>query len=370
MSDRKPNEIPSVAFPDVPEGAEVVQVSPYPLDLISTNKDKTRRRYRRGGVFVPVPTPDPTPDPVPAPGAGPFRLGVGLVQGCWDADAKRLADRPGLVGAIHVTSFGGNSTGSDALARSKWFPAGVDVMLHAAIAPTNLSLSGVAWDAKTRLRDSAAAAAYGTQVATVCNGNRAIKWVTFTNEWKGYWGASGTPGGWDGPTFMAHYLAFAIAFRAKCDHHVDLGGPYTDGGGDTSIQTYRHQIFIDRVVKPRPDLVDFICWDDGNGLGDGGKSDSCDWYIGFYAKQGIHLPQWDVELYPGGHDVNPPPSDAQVLSEMRQLAAKGMAGVLIWGPGDRPDINNSETHQNALLWPSNQVPTPLWKALIAQDYSR
>jgi hypothetical protein len=53
-------QLPDVNLPHLEDGQEVVVVSDRALALVSTNKAKTRRRYRAPGEYVP---PDPPPDP-------------------------------------------------------------------------------------------------------------------------------------------------------------------------------------------------------------------------------------------------------------------------------------------------------------------
>jgi hypothetical protein len=245
---------------------------------------------------------------------------------------------------------------TDVVTRLSWLPGDVEIMLYAALAPADLSVTGTGCaGSNSRLRDTAQVLTFADRVIGVLNAERRIRWVNFWNELKGYY-TSGTPGSWDAGRLCRDYISFAERLKAARPD-VQVGGPYSTGQygqneqGELDERTrYIHQTFIDRVVKVRPELVDFICWD----FNDGARHRSL---TTFYETRGVTMPHWNTEWYPGGHATSNPPSAAKFHADLADMAANPlMAGVLAWGSG-------TDGTMKTRLWDSNGNPTAYWSVV-------
>jgi hypothetical protein len=288
----------------------------------------------------------------PEPTEGAFYLSVLLVQNETGAGYRRTAESPGFVGQ-HYSAFGPDCKEPTGAASRFKQVTGVRKMLFAAIAPADLDKNGQGCaGSNSRLKDTPEVEEFAGRINDVISGDADISHVNFWNELKGYYGLSGAPGGWDAPRFCRDYITFADIIRDVQGNTVAIGGPYSTGGASQDQRHYIHTEFIDRVVIPHPDLVDFICWDHNDGS-------THRWYTDLYEARGIDLPHWNVEWYPGGHGSGTAPSVQTMVNQaMEQATNPRMAGCFIWGSG-------TDNNQKVDLWTgSNATPTPYWTAYV------
>lgn len=294
---------------------------------------------------TPVP---PDPPDLPDPLVQPFVVGVVLVQNESTAGYARSKDLP--VRGQHYSAFGSNAGTSTnpATDAGAFVDKSQAQELYDAIAPQALDVHNAAYAGKdSRCKDTPEVQKMAQLALDLAATRPFVTMMNFWNELKGYY-TSGTPGGWDADRFCRDYITWATAIRAKRPD-IRLGGPYTTGqngqnevGGLDERVRYIHQTFIDKVVKPHPELVDYICWDHGDGTKYGA-------YTAFYRGQGINLPHVDTEWYPL------PTTAAKIALDMS--CDPMMARVMFWGSG-------TDAYMKAPLWNSAGTPTATLTTMI------
>ncbi len=339
----RPTPTPSPSPTPTPSPSPTPTPSPSPTPTRSPSPTPTPS---------PSPTPTPSPSPSPTPSVAGFYPSVLFVQNETRAGYQRVLDGRGTIMAgQHYAAFGPACDGSDAGARFHWV-TGVNKMLYAGIAPPDLDVHGVGCaGSQSRLKDTPQVETFAHRILAVLDGDREITQVNFWNELKGYY-TTGTPGSWDAERFARDYITFATIIKtARPD--IRIGGPYTTGqDGQNEDATYHldervryiHQTFIDRVIKPHPELVDFIAWDHW----DAAKHSS---YTRFYADRGVRLPHVVTEWYPAA-------TPGELARQLLDLATDPlMRSVFIWGSG-------TDAWHYVPLWNASGTPTGIWPAFV------
>jgi hypothetical protein len=164
---------------------------------------------------------------------------------------------------------------------------------------------------------------------------------------KGYY--SSTLGRYDRDRFYRDYVTFAARVKAARPD-VKIGGPYTTGGMNNTEEDQIHVEFAETVVKPYPNLVDFIAWDDSGGMNHRRFTD-------IYSSRGITLPHANTEWYPGGWNSSSPPTVGTYARNLLDMAENPLMGwVMHWGGG-------SDGTMKTRLWQSDGTPTAHFHAM-------
>lgn len=340
------------------DGEDIVVIAPSGRTLEShMNGAKTAERIGLAPKVVPPPVDPPPVDPPPT---GAFQVGVVLVQNETSAGYARSKDLPAR--GQHYSAFGANDGNINANGdkvsttdASAVIGKSAGDELYAAIAPQLLDVNGVGYGGSaSRLKDTPQVQEFAQLCINLANSVKTVKRMNFWNELKGYYLAAssgaGTPGSWDAARFCRDYITWATIVKAARPD-LKLGGPYTTGqNGQAEDSVYHldervrfiHQSFIDKVVKPHPELVDYICWDHG----DGQKHAA---YTAFYFQQGIKLLHTDTEWYPS--------TTAAVNIALDMAANPLMERVMFWGSG-------SDAYQQTHLWDPIGTPSAVMKSMV------
>jgi len=301
--------------------------------------------HTRPASDPPVGVPTPTQTPVAV--ENPFYVGVVLVQDEEEAGFRRVAEADGAILLGHsYSAFGARcSEPTDVAERLAW---GGDApkMLYASLAPEDLDWRGNGCaGSESRLNDDAIEE-FARRNLDVAAADPSITHMNFWNELKGY----AMPEEME--LFADHYIRWSRTIKAERPD-LELGGPYTHGGfSDESLEEI-HGRFIDLVVAPYPELVDFIA------SGDSHRPST--FYTDIYADRGVRLRHWQPEWYPGGHAADSAPSVGAMIEELLGKATNPlMEGVIMWGSGPL----SSDPNQVVPLWDADGQPSEYWWALI------
>lgn len=294
------------------------------------------------------------PAPIP-PAAASVGLGVGVVavQNETSAGGARLGTGVnGVFGGHHTHAWGSNDDyPSDINTYLGWMGSAIPKVLYS-FGPSSISTANPNINADgCRLNDTAACVTFANQCVEYINANSTITHANFWNEMKGYgWG--GTQAERD--MYYSHYIAWATRMKAV-KPAIKLGGPYSTSVNDAQLRLI-HQGFIDQVVKPHGDLVDFICWDysDGEKLVEGAAAHLT--ITGYYTAAGITLPHMMAEWYPGDQQGVAPSVGDYARLICRIATNPRMRWLMHWGGG-------SDGAMLTALWNSAGTPTAYWTAL-------
>lgn len=285
--------------------------------------------------------------PTALPALNPFYPAIVLVQGEERSGFERIAEADGAVVLGHsYSAFGARcAEPTDVSQRFAW-AGDVPKMLYASLAPKDLDWHGEGCaGSQSRLRDDAIEE-FARRNLAVAAADPTMTHMNFWNELKGY----AMPE--EIEVFADHYVRWARTIKADRPDLL-LGGPYTHGAFSDETLTAIHDGFIDLVVEPHPDLVDFIV------SGDSHRPSS--FYTDIYASRGITLRHWQPEWYPGGHDADTTPTVRAMIEELLDKATNPlMEGVMLWGSGPL----SSDSNQVVPLWDEHGQATDYWWAYV------